>query len=519
MTDKFDWDKKDGMKKILINIEPWQHRVAVTRDDSLENIYFSSDTDNVIEKSYFKGKVLKVFSGIQTAFVDIGQEKAGFLHISEVDRDLVMNKIEGVDQLDIINDSEDVDKNGDKKFSKKDMNAIFKEGEEILVQVGKEPVGDKGAKLTTCFTLPGRFIVLMPNIGRVGISRKIGTAAERQRLKEVVGKNLPSGMGAIIRTSAENASENEIYQDINFLVNDWNSILEKYQGAQHPVKIHEDMDISLQVVRDHLDSEVEAIITDSKINQERLYNYVKKVAPEFKYKVLFHEAKTKLFDKHEIDKQIQSALCKKVYLKSGGSIIVESTEAMTSIDVNTGRFTGSGNLEDTILKTNLEAAREIVRQLHLRNIGGLIVIDFIDMSNTKNKQKLVEQFESYLKEFDKFQSVVLAVSEFGLVQMTRKRAGKTLTRQLTESCSSCKGSGRLGSVRAESYKILRAVDYELSIKGNIDSYVLHVNPQVFDFISSIEYNSILTLESKYKIHITFLSDARFNRSTFKLEPQ
>lgn len=512
------------MKKILVNIEPWESRVAVLRDDQLENIYFSSATDNVIEKAFFKGTVIKVFPGIQTAFVEIGQERAGFLHISEIDRDLAVNKIEGADQFDIIHDKsiehEDDQKQASfKRSAKASISAIFKEGQEILVQVSKEPVGEKGAKLTTCFTLPGRFLVLMPNIGRIGISKKIGSSQERQRLRDILTTNLPAGMGAIIRTSAENADEGEVSKDIHFLLKDWNNIVEKYKTAPTKTKIHEEVDISLRVVRDHLDRNVESIITDSKINQERIYTYLKNVAPEFKYKVVLHEGATNLFDLYNIDKQVNNALCKKVYLKSGGSIIIESTEAMTSIDVNTGRFTGKNNLEDTILKTNLEAAREIVRELHLRNIGGLIVIDFIDMNDLKNRQKLVEQFEKHLKEYDKFQSVVLAVSEFGLVQMTRKRSGKTLIRQLTESCQACKGAGYLKSSRAESYEVLRAIDQKLAHLGSKGTLILSVNPEIFDFISSIEFNSILALEAKFGVQITFLSKPTLLRTQFEINKQ
>ncbi len=513
------------MKKILVNIEPWESRVAVLRDDLLENVYFSSATDNVIEKAFFKGTVLKVFPGIQTAFVEIGQERAGFLHISEIDRDLAVNTIEGADQLDIIHDNSTVAEYDEeatlapRKSSKASISSIFKEGQEVLVQVSKEPVGEKGAKLTTCFTLPGRFLVLMPNIGRIGISKKIASSQERQRLREILEANLPAGMGAIIRTSAENADEGEVSKDIQFLLKDWNGIIEKYKTSPAKTKIHEEVDVSLRVVRDHLDHTVEAIVTDSKINQERIYNYLKNVAPEFKYKVILHEGSSNLFDLYNIDKQVNNALCKKVYLKSGGSIIIESTEAMTSIDVNTGRFTGKNNLEDTILKTNLEAAREIVRELHLRNIGGLIVIDFIDMNDLKNRQKLVEQFEKHLKEYDKFQSVVLAVSEFGLVQMTRKRAGKTLLRQLTESCPTCRGAGHIKSVRAESYEVLRAIDQKmvgLGVKGTI---ILSVNPEVFDFISSVEYNSILAIEGKFGVQITFLSKPGLQRTQFEMNKQ
>ena len=507
------------MKKILVNVEPWESRVAVMRDGMLENIYFSSATDNVIEKAYFKGIVVKVFPGIQTAFVEIGQERAGFLHISEVDRDLAVSKFEGADQIDGISDDafeSEEPISAPKKHVRASIHEIFKEGQEVLVQVSKEPGGEKGAKLTTCFTLPGRFLVLMPNIGRIGISKKIASSQERQRLREILEKNLPAGMGAIIRTSAENADEGEVTKDIQFLLKDWYEIGEKYKTAPVKTKIHEDVDISLRVVRDHLDHNVESIITDSKINQERIYNYLKNVAPEFKYKVVMHEGSSNIFDLYKIDEQIEKALCKKVYLKSGGSIVIESTEAMTSIDVNTGRFTGKNNLEDTILKTNLEAAREIVRELHLRNIGGLIVIDFIDMHDLKNRQKLVEQFEQHLKEYDKFQSVVLAVSEFGLVQMTRKRAGKTLLRQLTESCSNCKGSGILKSARAESYQVLREIDQKLAAHQEKGAITLSVHPEIFDFISSVEYNSILALESKFAVQITFLSKPTLQRTQFEM---
>jgi len=512
------------MKKILVNIEPWESRIAVLRDDQLENIYFSSATDNVIEKAFFKGMVIKVFPGIQTAFVEIGQERAGFLHISEVDRDLAVNKIESTDQLDVIHDKfieldDDQQQVPSKRSGRANISSIFKEGQEVLVQVSKEPVGEKGAKLTTCFTLPGRFLVLMPNIGRIGISKKIESAQERQRLRDILIDNLPVGMGAIIRTSADNAMQGEIVKDIQFLLKDWDDIVEKYKTSVPKTKIHEDVDISLRVVRDHLDHTVESIVTDSKINQERIYTYLKNVAPEFKYKVVLHEGSKNLFDLYDIDKQVERALYKKVYLKSGGSIIIESTEAMTSIDVNTGRFTGKNNLEDTILKTNLEAAREIVRELHLRNIGGLIVIDFIDMNDIKNRQKLVEHFEKNLEEYDKFQSVVLAVSEFGLVQMTRKRAGKTLVRQLTETCSTCNGAGYLKSTRAESYEVLRAIDQKLVTMSSKGAIILSVNPEIFDFVSSIEYNSILALEGKFGMQITFLSKSTLLRTQFEIHKQ
>ncbi len=454
--------------------------------------------------------------GIQTAFVDIGEERAGFLHISEIDHDLAINRIMGTDQVEEIKDSEEEVKPR-VSTEKMDIAKILNEGEDLLVQVSKEPVDEKGAKLKTCFTLPGRFIVLTPNIPRIGVSKKIEDRTERIRLKEIISKHLPTGMGAVIRTSAEGKSEGEIQKDLSFLTSDWANILALYAKAQPKTKIYEDVDVSLQVVRDHLDNDIEAIITDSKENQEQLYKYLSKVAPEFKFKIKLYEEPGNLFDRYDIDRQIQWALEKKVSLKSGGSIIIETTEALTVIDVNTGRFIGKGNLEDTISKTNLEAAREVVLQLKLRNIGGLIVIDFIDMANTKNKLKLVSYFEQTLKELDKFQAVVLQVSEFGIVQMTRKRSGKTLMRQLTNVCHCCMGLGRLPSVRAESYEILRKLTVEIQTKYLKKNICFEVNGAVFDFISSIEFNSILQLEKDFGCMITLVSNDQIERHDFGIK--
>lgn len=416
------------MKKILINNDSWQTRVAVLREDKLQDIYFDSHAKLELERSFFKGRIAKILPGIQTAFVDIGQEKAGFLHITEVDRALAAER--AADQLGINRveyDHEDIDRRIKKEM---DISKIFTESEDVLVQVSKEPVYGKGAKLTTCFTLPGRLIVLMPNVPQIGISKKIDDRNERMRLKEVLVKNLPRGMGAVIRTTAEDREEWEIKKDLAFLVSIWKSILKKFKKAKVGEKVHEDLPLTLRTVRDHLDKDVEVVLVDKEEDQKNIYRFIKNTTPEHANKVRLYQGPPSLFDKFDIDRQIEDGLQKKVPLRSGGSLIIETTEAMTVIDVNTGKYTGKTNLEETILKTNLEAAEEIVTQLRLRNIGGLIVIDFIDMTNPSNRQKLSRFLEKTLRERDKFQTVALKVSEFGLVQMTRKRSGKTLMQQL-----------------------------------------------------------------------------------------
>lgn len=488
------------MKKIIINYNPWQTRIAITDNERLENIYFSGQ--ETLERAYFKGKVIKVLPGIQTAFVDIGQERAGFLHISEIDRDLAIERIGKNLQM------EDDDKSVPKKRSyvKRDISKILKEGDPILVQVSKEPVYEKGAKLTTCFTLPGRFIVLMPNIPRIGVSKKIADVQERNRLKDIVRKQLPDGMGCIIRTTAEEQGEKEITKDIKYLLKTWYAIEKNFAKGKPQQCLHEDLDLSLQIVRDFLDDTVSTIITDNKKNQTDIYQFIKIVGPEHSQKVKLYTGQEPIFDFFDIETQIEEILEKKVDLKSGGSLIVETTEAMTVIDVNTGKFVGKKNLEDTIFKTNLEAAEEVARQLRLRNIGGLIVIDFIDMAAHANRQKLFQFFEKILRERDKFQSVVLKVSEFGLVQMTRKRSGKTLLHQLTDNCPICLGTGHVKSVQTESFAILRDIKHALvseHFKGNI---IIGLNPTMFDYITTISYNAILEFEKLTQAKIALKGD-------------
>ncbi len=464
------------MKRILINDSPWQTRVAITHEDVLQNIYFASHTQESLERAFFKGMVTKVLPGIQTAFVDIGQEKAGFLHISEIDRELAIENMSKHAQVEF----DDLSKNKVRR-QKPNIAKIVKEGDPILIQVSKEPVYEKGAKLTTCFTLPGRFFVLTPNIPRLGVSKKIEDRDERYRLKDILRKNLPEGMGGIIRTTSEGRDEREIAKDVRYLIKTWEEIQKKFNAAQPEEKVHEDLPLSFQVVRDHLDDDVEVVITDNKQNQKELYRFVKTIAPEHAFKV-------------------------KLY-----------SEAMTVVDVNTGKFTGKSNLEDTILKTNLEAANEIVRQLRLRNIGGLIVIDFIDMAMPGNRQKLFNTLEKTLREQDKFQSVVLKVSEFGLVQMTRKRSGKTLVQQLTEACPTCRGLGFVSSLKTDSFFVLQKLQEELLGLAGAKEITVSVNPSVFEYLSSVEYNALLELEKSFGVKIILLTNPNLSQTDYKLK--
>lgn len=502
------------MKKILIDNEIWQTRIAVLSENKLQDLYFDVASKTDLDRCFFKGRISKVLPGIQTAFVDIGQQKSGFLHITEVDRELASEKIfEGV-QTD---DDQDKPKERIPKTAL-NISKIFKENEDVLVQVIKEPIHEKGPKLTTCFTLPGKFIVLMPNIPQIGISRKIEDRDERARLKELLSHILPKGMGAIVRTTAEGRKAPDLKRDIGFLVATWKSIVKNFKKAQPGTRVYEDIPLSLRVVRDQLDEDVDVVLTNSQKDMVAISKFVKSFTPELAYKVQLYQDTTPIFDKFNLEKQINGALQKKVSLKSGGSLIIESTEAMTVIDVNTGKFIGSTSHEETILQTNLEAADEIVTQLRLRNIGGLIVIDFIDMAVGANRQRLSRFLEKTLKERDKYQSVTLRISEFGIVQMTRKRSGKTLTQQLTTNCPGCQGSGFVKSISTISFDVLHQVQQKFASKQLQGAVTLSLAPAVYNYLIEYEYKSMLQIEKEHNCKITLERNDKFDGIQFQLIP-
>ena len=494
-----------------MNISPWETRIAITWKGRLQNVYFSSSRDYALERTFFRGIITKVLPGIQTAFVDIGQERAGFLHISEVDRELALQRMSSTVEL------EDDQKESFKDHRILDIGKIFKEGDAVLVQVTKEPVYEKGAKLTTCFTLPGRFVVLLPNIPRIAISKKIEDFDERNRLKDIIRNNIPEVMGAIIRTTSDGRAERDIIRDLRFLIDTWHQIVKSYNSAKSKEVVYRDLPIILQIVRDHLDDDVESIMVDDKAAQSEIFKFVKRFAPEHSQRIKLYRGNQNIFNKYNINEYIEEALSDKVELPSGGSIIIETTQAMTVIDVNTGRYTGKTDLEETLSNTNLEAAEEIVHQLRLRNIGGLIVIDFIDMASQANRQKLFRYFEKTLKERDKFQSVVLKISEFGLVQMTRKRSGKMLLQELTDACVECDGTGRIKSIRTQTYEILNKVASTIKGSKKQGGQILKVNSHVFEYLSNIEYNAILHLERLCNCAITLVSDSKVPLNHYDLQ--
>lgn len=500
---------------IIINREIWETRVAVLEKGILQDLYFERHSDVGLEKAFIAAEIENVLPGIQTAFVNIGQKKSGFLHISEVDRSSYVEKLLEEDG------SVDVEAPKPKKRINKNQMLIanfFKKNDKVLVQVKKEAAGSKGAKLTTCYTIPGKYLVLMPNINHVGISSKIEQKTERARLKEIIERNLPKEMGAIIRTDAELKSEQDLVRDLKFLLSTWKNVEKKFKGAKTGEILFSDLPIAVRTIREHIDNEEVVVYCDHQEDLDNIETFVKKFMPESKSNIKTHlEKRENLFEKFNINKQVDQLLEKKVHLKSGGNIIIEHTEAMTVVDVNSAKCVGKSNQDETSLQTNMEAAKEVVRQLRLRNIGGIIVIDFIDMTTQAHRQSLFSLLQNELKKKDKLKSTTLRVSELGLVQMTRKRSGKSIEQQLTQSCSSCRGLGVVKSIFTQSFSVLRKIKeniLEFKLQGK--KIEVFVSQPVFEFLSNFEFKNILGLESIYGIKLYLVREMNFKEAECKI---
>jgi ribonuclease G len=492
---------------IIVNREAWETRVAVLENEVLQDLYFDRKDSPSLEKGFIKGKVTNVLPGIQTVFVEIGQAKAGFLHISEVDRDFAIEKFSKGGELA----ANEITPR--KKIHKNQINIskIFKSKDEILIQVKKEAFDSKGAKLTTCFTMPGKYLVLMPNIDHIGVSSKIESKAERSRLRDLMDKLLPEEMGVIIRTDAESKSEADLKRDLQLLITSWEEINQKYKTAKVGEFLHMDIPLAARIIREHIDNENVTIFCDNAEDLSVMKNFIKKCIPENNVKLIL-ETKDNLFKKFDIDKQINNLLKQKVHLSSGGNIVIEHTEAMTVIDVNSAKFVGKGDQEETTLKINLEAAKESVRQLRLRNIGGIIIIDFIDMHKTNNKQTLMNLLHEELKKRDKLKSVTLNISELGLIQMTRKRSGKSLEQQLMEPCTTCFGTGVKKTNSTISSDILRLIKENIIIsKMQGKKIEINLSETTFDYMTKNRYEAVLSIEKNFNCKIVLVKNKKINK--------
>lgn len=483
-------------KKVIIDVGLTEERVAIIEDGRLVEIHIERIEDDKIVGNIYKGKATNILPGIEAAFVDIGIEKNAFLHIDKANDG--QNKVE-----------EPVTETGSASQTALDK---IKVGQEIMVQVVKEAITPKGARVTTNISLPGRYLVLMPNSTNVGISHRIEDEKERERLKKIVQRIKLKNVGLIIRTAAWGKELDDFLPDLDFLTRLWKKIKSKGKNARAPMLLHEDLTLTYRIIRDLLTEEVEEILINSKSEYKNMLKFLKTLSLlELEPRVSLYKGEKPIFDKYNIEKEINKGLQKKIWLKCGGYLVFDQAEALTVIDVNTGKFVGKKDMNKTILKTNLQAAEEIGLQLRFRDIGGIIIIDFIDMDNQEDREKVVKKLEENLKK-DKTKSNIIQNTELGLVELTRKRSRRDLEKMLRTSCPYCSGTGRVLSAESVSNMVIRRLE-ELCNTSGAEAVLLGVHPKVENNLSGAKMLLIRELEKKRKktIYIKSSKDIHIER--------
>lgn len=506
-------------KQIVINVAEHETRVALLEDGNIAELLIERGDVSDIAGNIYKGKVQRVLPGMQAAFVNIGLNQAAFIYVSDL---IVSNYNNHIEQLLIYSNEVDdsiqsvnIEGSTSPAINRDwQIEELVTEGQEIMVQVAKAPMGTKGARITTNISLPGRFLVLMPTSDHIGISRRIEDTNERNRLKDMVESLRQNDFGYIVRTAGEGAQEEKLAYEMGFLNNLWENVQKKYQSASAPSLLHKELTVSLRAVRDLLIHEAEKLIIDSRSGYESILSFLDSFMPSLKSSVELYEGSEPIFDVYNLEGDISRALKKKVWLKSGGYIVIEHTEALVAIDVNTGRYVGKYNLEETILKTNLEALREIAYQIRLRDIGGIIVIDFIDMEKQPNQEKVFNALQEVLKK-DRSKTNILPISEMGLIQMTRKRIKKPLTRVLCEACFYCDGEGYLTSKKTICYNIYREILRDSRDMMGV-KVTLRVNPEIAEMLHGEENNIIVSLERVIGKQIVIYPSANLHMEEFNV---
>ncbi len=504
-------------KKIITNVADHETRVALVEDETIVELFIERKGSRDSTGNIYKGRVQRVLPGMQAAFVDIGLNQAAFIYVDDVVRDNFADMEDAFSCNDVEEDpgSENGHEATLTTKDKENIEDLIKEGQEVLVQVSKSPIGTKGARITSNISLPGRFLVLMPTSSHIGISRRIEDESERQRLKNIVSElSNNSSLGYIVRTAAEGVQKEKLAYEMGFLKDLWCNIQKKYQTAATPSLLHQELNISLRAVRDLLLQEAEKLVIDSIKDYQSVLAFLDTFNPSLKESVELFEGNEPIFDSYNLEGDISRALKRKVWLKSGGYIVIEHTEALVAIDVNTGRYVGKYNLEETILKTNLEAVKEIAYQIRLRDIGGIIIIDFIDMEKKSNQEKVFSALnEAFTK--DRSKTHILPISDMGIIQMTRKRTRKPLTRLLCDPCPYCDGEGYIISIKTICYSIYREIlRYAADMTGS--RLTLRVNPEVADFLHGEENRLIPGLEKTIGKQIVIYPDTRYHMEAFEV---
>jgi ribonuclease G len=505
--------------EIIMNINDRETRLALLEDGQVAEIHLERRGERGIVGNIYKGRVIKVLPGMQAAFVDIGLPRAAFLYVGDVHH-------HPQDHLNlVVHEEGEDDSEKQEELSLQSgisegiefttpIEELINEGEDILVQISKEPLGSKGARVTSHISIPGRHLVFMPTVDHVGISRRIENEIERQRLKDIILNIKPPVCGLIVRTVSEHENEDKLRADLSFLEGTWQRIMEREKKAPAPSLIYEDLDLCLRGVRDLFTENVTRLVADSSETCRRVLDFMDTFMPSLKPCLELYEGQEPIFDHFGIEMELNKALGRKVWLKSGGYINIDFTEALVAIDVNTGRFVGKRNLQETILKTNLEAAKEIAYQLRLRNIGGIIIVDFIDMDRPADREKVTNSLLEALKR-DKQKTNILKISELGLVQMTRKRTRESLTRTLCEHCPYCEGKGFLKSQTTVCYEILRAITRHIAERCS-SSLKVTAHPEVVKLLFEQESEKLEEIQKKHRLTIELNPDQNLHQEQYEI---
>jgi ribonuclease G len=504
-------------RKLVVNVSDHEVRVAHLEDGTIVELFINRQDDSDISGNIYKGRVQRVLPGMQAAFVDIGLDQAAFLYVDDIvgssEGDFRQVFLEEEEENGYQEDLSPGPRRSTQRGTGK-IEELIAEGQDILVHVAKSPMGTKGARVTTHASLPGRFLVLMPYSDHIGVSRRIEDEAERTRLKGMVSDLREDSFGYIVRTASEGVQIDKVEHEMRFLKKLWNSIQRRFERAPSPSLLHQELDVSLRAVRDLLTREADKLVIDNRDGYQAIVEFLDTFMPAMKSSVELYEESEPIFDAYNLEGDISRALRKKVWLKSGGYIIIEPTEALVAVDVNTGRYVGKHNLEETILKTNLEAVKEIAYQIRLRDIGGIIIIDFIDMEKRTNQEKVFTALKEALRK-DRSKTHVLPMSDLGLIQMTRKRIKKSLTNMLCEPCFYCEGEGHLISRKTICYTIYREILRE-SRSSLAGKFTLRVNPEIADILHGAENSLISALESRTGKPIEIYPDLDYHLEQFEI---
>ena len=525
-------------KDIIINSTANEHRIAILEESKLAELFVETPGKERNVGDIYLGKIAKVMPGIRAAFIDIGMNQDAFLHFSDIGSLDDFNALfdedddedEGQSEKSInpsappISGGNGAPANGEvavapppreapRRHEQRRPEVNLQKGQDILVQITKEPVGKKGVRVRSAISLPGRFLVLIPFDGKVGASKKMSNFKEKRRLRKLVRSFLPPGFGAIIRTVAEGKSEELLKQDLDELVKQWNTIEKTVKAERAPALIYKDMNTTSSVIRDLFQDTVEHVVVDDKKLFKEIKAYVQWMSPDMIERVEYYKGKEPIFDKYGVEKDIQTLLSKKVWLKSGGYLFIEKTEAMTVIDVNSGRYAAKKEQEQNSLRTDLEAAREICRQLRLRDIGGLVVIDFIDLEDERNKKKIYDEMKKELRK-DRAKVTVLPMTEFGLVQVTRQRIRQSVHLSFSEACPTCGGTGLVQSKTTTINQIERWIK-RFKSESREFRLELRVNPSVAQYLAQGTISRLTKIQFKFFVKVKMLQDTTLLPDDFR----